>query len=84
MHMVMILLMIAAFVFAIPSLVRTFTGDFTSSTFYLDIFLDIVLVGFAVLTKSIVAVVLAEIICNVFINWIYQKKFAFINSMISK
>ena len=75
----MTLVLLISLVMAIPALIRTIAGDFASSTFYLDIFLDIIIISFAILTRNLVAVVIAEILCNVFINWVYQRKFLCIN-----
>lgn len=73
MHTASIVLLIVAFVLAVPSFIRILCGDFRKML-WSDIFFDVVVISVAILTKNLVAVVGTEILCNMFVGWMYQKR----------
>ena len=68
-----IILVIVAVIMALPSLIRIMCNDYRSM-FWSDVMFDIIVVAVAILFKSIVIVVVTEVLCNMFVGWIYQKR----------
>lgn len=73
MHTFTVVLFIAAFVLAVPSFIRVMCGDFRKM-FWSDVFFDVVVIAAAIVSRDVLVVVLTEIICNMIIGWMYQKR----------
>jgi hypothetical protein len=83
MNIIMIVMIIVACIMAVPSFVRILCKDYRHM-FWSDVFFDIMVVSTAILFHSIVVVVITEVMCNMFIGWIYQQRSNEIYSAINK
>ena len=73
MHKFAILLMIAAFIVAIPSFYRILCKDF-HKLLWSDVFFDVIIIAVAILSRNVVFVVVAQVIIGAINGWIYQKR----------